>query len=167
MDFKTQALYGLRWSRGFLEQLVAPFDGDDWFHRVDDNTNHALWIVGHLAIVDNVMAGRFAPESKIDEPDGWKDLFWKGSSIQPKESYPPVADVLAFFRERRENFLKVVENLDDEVFSQPGPPKDDPSPIAGAPNTGETFIFLARHESLHGGQITMIRRALGHAPLRG
>lgn len=166
MDFKTHALYGLEWSRGFIEKLIAVLDGDDWFHRVHDRANHPLWIVGHLGLADNALASKFAPGT-ANKPEGWDDLFWMGSRIQDRSAYPPVDEVLAYFRERRETLLEVIKGLDDSVFEQPAPGPDEPSPIAGAPNLGEMFLFFSRHESLHGGQLSLVHRALGHAPLVG
>jgi len=35
------------------------------------------------------------------------------------------------------------------------------------PNIGQLFLFVSQHEALHGGQLTIANRSLGHKPLLG
>ncbi|NQT14449.1 MAG: DinB family protein [Planctomycetes bacterium] len=75
--------------------------------------------------------------------------------------YPEVGQVLEFMRERRGVVLEILEGMSEEDMSQP-PPKGTP-PIM--PDVGSVFETVVWHEALHAGQITIARRALGHAPL--
>lgn len=166
MDLKTHAKYSLERSRWLTEQLLESFKTeDDWFYQAHPDANHAMWIVGHLGLADNMFASRFR-EQLASKPDGWDDLFWFGSELKSDRSaYPPNEEVLAYFRDRRQTLLNMIDDLTDEELAAPAPPPNEPSPIAGAPCIGHILLFAASHESIHAGQLTVARRGLGNAPL--
>jgi hypothetical protein len=146
--------------------IVDNFKSDeDWFYRPVPNSNHALWIVAHLGLSDNMFASKFRPE--IDhKPDGWQDLFWFGSEIQEdRNAYPSPAEVLNYFRDRREVLMKVLDEVSDEELNAAAPPEGDRSAVAGAPSIGQLFIFASFHEGIHSGQLTVIDRGLGNEPM--
>lgn len=113
------------------------------------------------------MAKRFRP-STAHKPAGWDELFWSGSKpTSDSDRYPAESEVLAYFRERRENFLAVLEELSDDELQAPAPAAGERSPIAGAPNIGHLFLFAGQHEAMHMGQLTVANRGLGHPPFIG
>ena len=76
MDLKTHAKYALEKARWLTEQLLDSFKSEDeWFYQSHPKANHAIWIVGHLALADNAFLSRFR-EDAATKPDGWDDLFW-------------------------------------------------------------------------------------------
>jgi uncharacterized damage-inducible protein DinB len=102
------------------------------------------------------------------KPDGWDELFWSGSKPTfESERYPAESEVLAYFRERRENLLAVFEDLSVDELQAPAPAAGERSPIAGAPCIGHLFLFAGQHEAMHLGQLTVANRGLGHPPLIG
>ncbi len=166
MELKAHAKTILARARGFTEMLLEQFQtDDDWFAQTHPNANHARWIVGHLGLADNAFASRFRPDGD-HKPDGWEELFWFGSQINPDRSvYPDKSEVLAYFRDRREFLLKTLDELSDEEINAAAPGPEERSAIAGAPNVGHIFLFAAFHEGIHGGQLTVAHRGLGHGPL--
>ncbi len=95
-------------------------------------------------------------------------MFWFGSQVKADSAaYPPEAEVLAYFRERRAKLLAVLDEVTDAELAAPAPPAGERSPIAGAPNLGHLFLFAASHEAMHAGQLTVAHRGLGHPPLLG
>jgi len=165
MDFKAHAIYSLQRSRWIISELIESLQNDDdWFFQANPKTNHALWIVGHLGLADNMFASRFRPDT-ADKPDGWDELFWFGSEIQSREAYPAIDAVRQYFASRRENLISVIESLTEDDLSGPAPSPEERSPIAGAPNIGHLLVFAAQHEFMHTGQFTIIHRALGNPPL--
>ncbi len=165
MSLKAHARHGLNISRQMTENIVGQFQGDDWFYQPTPKANHALWVVGHLALADNAFASKFR-EDTDHKPAGYEALFWFGTEPSSNASaYPPVDEVLAYFRNRRENLLKVLDELSDEELSAVAPPADEPGPISGAPDVGQLFHFAAYHEGIHCGQLTVCHRGLGHPPL--
>jgi uncharacterized damage-inducible protein DinB len=168
MDFKAHATHLLGLSRRITEGVIAALKSeDDWFFQAHPTANFPLWIVGHLALADNMFVSRFRPQLAT-KPEGWDELFWFGSQHKSERStYPPPEVVVAYFRERRQTLLKVLADVTEDELNGPAPPAGQRSPIAGAPCIGHLFLFAAAHESLHGGQLTIAHRGLGHPPLFG
>ncbi len=165
MDFKAHALNGLNAARRMTESVLEQFkNDDDFFFQTHPKANHAMWVAGHLALADNMFASKFRPETE-NKPEGWDELFWFGSELKDRSVYPAPAEVLAYMRERRENLLNVFEQVTEEELSQPAPGPDERSPIAGAPNIGQLFLFAAYHEGIHCGQLTVCHRGLGNDPM--
>jgi len=151
-------------SEKLFESLSTP---EDWIFQVHPKANHAMWIAGHVALVDNSFISKFRPEL-AKKPEGWDELFWSKSQPTADVSrYPSSDEVLAYYRERRATLLRVLDELSEEELQGPAPPEGARSPLAGAPNMGHAFIFAAQHELMHAGQLTVAHRALGHAPLIG
>jgi uncharacterized damage-inducible protein DinB len=166
MQLKAHARFALEFSRRLLEGILSELEGSDWFYQAHEKSNYPLWVVGHLGLADNMFINRFRPE-RVKKPEGWDALFWFGSQMLPSTAYPPVDEVLAYFRERRQALLQLLEELTDAELDAPAPAPGERSPIAGAPSIGQLFLFASQHESLHAGQLTIAHRAVGKAPLIG
>jgi hypothetical protein len=61
----------------------------------------------------------------------------------------------------------VLDEVSDKELRGPAPAAGERSPLAGAPSIGHGFIFVAFHEGMHSGQLTVAHRALGNAPVIG
>ena len=166
MDLKSHVRHSLVSARRFTEGIVNAFQTeDDWHFHVHPQANHPLWIVAHLGLADNMFAAMFRPAAG-HKPAGWDGLFWFGSQLQPnRRIYPSSSEVLAYFRERRDNLLRVLDEMGDQELAQPAPAAGDPSPFAGAPCIGHALLHCAQHEAFHSGQLAVIHRVLGHLPL--
>jgi hypothetical protein len=77
--------------------------------------------------------------------------------------YPPVEEVLAYMRERREVLLGVLDELTDDDLGRPTP-EGAPEFL---PDFGSVFETAIWHEGLHSGQLSVVRRSLGYSPLMG
>jgi uncharacterized damage-inducible protein DinB len=166
MELRDHARHLLQFSRKFTEGLLCSFKTpEDWVFQIHPKVNHAMWITGHLGLVDNSFICRFRSD-RGQKPEGWDRMFGFGSQPQPAAAaYPSAEEVLAYFRERRQALLAVLDEMSLEELQAPAPPAGERSPIAGAPSIGHGFIFVAYHEGLHSGQLTVAHRALGHAPV--
>src|SRR5690349_10021427 len=69
--------------------------------------NHAMWIVGHLAVIEgDIPAIVFGEQNPVEH---WRPLF--GIGTQPKNeagAYPPFDEVLARYRDLRARNLKLL-----------------------------------------------------------
>lgn len=151
-------------TRGMSEKLLADFKTPkDWVHQVHPGCNHALWFVGHMANTDNFLLSLVSPANAVPL-EGFNARFGMGSqpTDQPGE-YPPPESVLATMRQRRATLLEVLAGLSDEDLARKTPP--------GAPDflpdVASVFELAIWHEGLHAGQLTVVRRALGHKPIVG
>ena len=162
MPIKENILYSLNQSRGMLEGLIDSMGSrEDWLYQVHPKANHPLWVVGHLALADNMFLKQLDPEAGVDKD--WNEHFWFGSEIHSDSSkYPETDEVVSYCRERREKLLKKIESLPDEFFDQPTP---DEGMFAEAPNMAQMLWFISYHEGVHSGQFTIAHRGLGHEPM--
>lgn len=144
------------------EKLLAAFQTqEDWTHQVVAGTNHALWFAGHMAACDNWLIGSIAPE-QAKPMDDWYKLFGTGSQpTSDPHDYPPPAEVVEAMRERRAELIKLLQSLSEERMAAPAPE----TLTDWCPDIGSIFEGAIWHEALHAGQVTVIRRALGHEPL--
>ncbi len=163
MDLKQRIIWQLQTIRQLGDQMLAAFTtSEDWTHQIFPGANHPLWIAGHIAFVDNRILGVFF--SKSVDKSGYTEKFGRASkpSSNPAD-YPPAAEVLEFRRERRAVLLDCIGTLPDTDFEKPVPPGLPPF----VQNGGQMFSFIAVHEGIHTGQLSMCRRALGHGPVVG
>ena len=122
-----------------------------------DGTNHALWVLGHLAVTDNWFAGTLANrESVIDE--SWEPLFgMKSEPSADASTYPSLAEIKAGLERARQSLLSGFESLNEQQLQAPVP-----EALKGfAPNVGGAALTLAWHEGFHAGQLSAVRRSLG------
>ena len=162
MALADRLLRQLESIREMTEKMLAAFHTpEDWTHQVVPDTNHALWFAGHMATADNYFISRIDPD-RAKKLDQWDKLFGMGSKpTNEPDDYPPVAEVVDAMRERREVLLDLLRGRSDAEMSAP--------PVTGAseywPDLGSIFEMTTWHETLHLGQVTVVRRALGNRPL--
>lgn len=152
----------LRMVRDMTEKILEAFQTpEEWTHQLAPGTNHALWFVGHMAASDNYFIGLVDPKraKSMEQLDA---LFGTGSrpSGNP-DDYPPAAEVLDAMHERRATWVELLQGLSDKQLGKPLP-EDTPDFLT---DVGSLFELTINHEWLHLGQVTLIRRALGHEPL--
>ena len=163
MQIKPNVIYSLNQARKNTENVLEAFATDaDWLFQPCPNSNHALWIIGHLGLADNMFAAR-AQGQDPDPPKGYESMFWFGSTPESDPGrYPAVDEVRAFFRDRRENLMRVVEDLSEEFLLSPTPSE---GMFAEAPNMAQMLFFTAYHEGMHFGQLSVCHRGLGNDPI--
>jgi hypothetical protein len=146
----------------FLE-LLEDIPADKLCFAPPPMTNHALWQIGHLAMTDNYFLTSVLDED-TDVPDKWNALFGYGSQpVADASKYPNPADVRQRLDTARAQLLGCFERYGPQVLATPLP--DDLQGFAAT--RGALPAALAWHEGLHTGQLTVIRRALGHGPKYG
>ncbi|MGY8769812.1 MAG: DinB family protein [Pirellulales bacterium] len=162
MDMKSRLKTRLLGARGFTERLLQDLTQPaDWVKQTCSQSNHAMWITGHLAVTDNFFLTLVAPDKAIKN-QAFQDKFGMGSQPSPEVSdYPASDEVLAFLKNRRNQLLSVLEELTEEDFAKPTP---DGSPDFLS-DFGAVFETAVWHEGLHSGQLSIARRALGFQPL--
>lgn len=149
-------------ARELSESLLADFQTpEQWTKQVHPDCNHALWFVGHMAIVDNFLISLVSPEKAIDLAH-LQPLFGMGSHPTANPSdYPNAAELLPIMRDRRKVLLEVLSQQTEADFAKPMP-KGTPDFL---PDVGSVFEMAIWHEGMHSGQLTVTRRAQGHQPI--
>jgi len=159
-------LQALQFSRGFTQGILDKVPDEDWYRFPHGSYTHVGWQVGHLAwaqhrLVFTRVAGESAGADRL-LPTDYAELFGKGSTPRAAPSeYPGVSDLRGVFNAVHSRALLVVPTLADALLDET---TDPPHPAFS--NKFEALLWSARHELVHAGQIAMIRRGFGHAPLR-
>ncbi|REJ68986.1 MAG: DinB family protein [Planctomycetota bacterium] len=162
MASKERLKANLFQAREMTEAILEAFQKpEDWTHQVHPQANHALWIVGHLGHADNFFVSMLDPSRQV-EKDGWGEKFGMGSQpTNDPAAYPPVAEVLDFFRDRRAALLEAIDAMSDEDLAK-ATPDGSPDFLADFEQVLELAYW---HEGVHSGQLTVAHRALGNPPL--
>ena len=138
-------------------KLADGIPPDSLCHQPVAKTNHALWVLGHLAWTDNLFLTTLAKrEPVVDE--SWNKLFGMGSEpTGDPQAYPTLDEVKGRLEAAREALIDWFQSLDEQQLKSPLPDgmKAFASDYAGMMNS------LAWHEGLHAGQLSAVRRSLG------
>jgi uncharacterized damage-inducible protein DinB len=154
---KAVALDRLAWARNYAEQLLAGLRDDQLTARAGGKGNHALWVMGHLALAEDMLVSRMtgaAPQL----PEEHQRLFAPGSEpTNAAADYPPRAELLERMRSTRRRVVAWVESLDEESARRPTEGRLQ----RFAPDAISAAFTIASHETFHAGQVAAIRAALG------
>lgn len=177
-------LHALKTARRMTLGLLDGFTGAAWLHQPIPTGQHALWIVGHLALADDwglLSVGRpprqLAPYDAFFSSGGGESDQGEGSGESSGESgrtastatmpaapiipdpaaYPPIEEVLHNFHQANERFLAALALVTEHDLARPtsGPISDF------APDLGTLLSSHIWHEGFHTGQLALIRRSLG------
>lgn len=154
---KSQLQRARQLSESYLASFRTP---QEWTHQVHPGTNHALWFAGHMAMADNYFLTVVSP-ARAKKLDAFEAPF--GMKSQPTANpadYPPPEEVLAAMRDRRAALLAALEELSDERLAE-----KLPQPSQLFTDLASVFELAIWHEGLHAGQISLVRRSLGHSPV--
>ena len=156
-------LFALKFARSATLGLVEDIPKDKYCHPLTQGGNHVLWVLGHLAVVDDEFLHTLGARDKKC-PESWGKMF--GTKSRPSAragDYPAVDAVTAALAARREELTAHFRSMSDAELNAPVP---DSVGRFGS-TVASLMSSLAWHEGLHAGQITMIRRALGLGPKFG
>ena len=123
------------------------------------NGNHAIWTLGHLAVIEanvpNIFVGEPNPLEK------WWPIFGMGTECKYEAAdYPKLDEVLQQYRNHRASNLKLLDRLGDAKLDDK--PVNIPQGFEKEMRTiGHTFTTIAVHNMMHCGQLSDIRRVAG------
>ena len=159
----TQAsgVTALAFVRNMLTQMLETLSDEQMLHQPVPGGNHALWIIGHLAVCDDMMRS-MAGGGSSKASEEWTALFKDGSQPQPEASaYPPIAEVKAALEEWRQDLLDWFDSMDDAALLEPL----DDEWKEFAPTRAALIASIAAHEAMHVGQLTVVRKSLSMKPV--
>ncbi len=121
------------------------------------NANNIAWQLGHL-ITSEVELMKVLPGASYPQvPLALQDYTKETAATGPKGGYLTKAQYLDAFAKVRAASIANVERCSDADFDKP-----NTGPLAQfAPTLGDVVILVANHTLMHGGQFTVVRRALG------
>jgi hypothetical protein len=164
MSDLRRALSAMSFARGYTVRLLDATPTADWF-RMPDGVSHVAWQVGHLAVAEyrlglERLRGRL-PEDDALIDDELLRRFAAGSTPHPDRSaYPHPDDIRAVLDRVHVAALREWPRWSDADLAAPllRPHRIAQTKLAA-------LVWCGQHEMLHAGQIGLLRRQLGHAPL--
>lgn len=160
------AIDRLRRARVFTRQFLPDLTPDEWFWSPPQFTTHVAWQVGHLAVAQyNLCLRRIRGRTADDQSlmsDAFIDAFKLGSQpvvgVKQNVSLEETQRVFDAVHHQALQELPLVDNAELDN------PVEQPHPVfktkLGA------IEWSSQHELVHAGQIAMLRRLMGKAPLR-
>jgi hypothetical protein len=159
------ALDQIVFARGYTENLLGHIDEKDWFRMPAGGVTHVAWQVGHLAMAEYRLGmarlrGKRAEDADLIS-DAFIGLFGRDSAPDPDSNrYPSVGEMRSVFDKVHAQLLRELASLPEEELDKP---LLAPHPLAKTKL--EAMLWCGQHEMLHAGQIGLLRRELGAAPL--
>jgi uncharacterized damage-inducible protein DinB len=122
------------------------------------SANNAAWQLAHLCTAEKYLLADQLPGADYPEiPPAIMSLGnERTGKVDPVEGYLPKAQYLECFAKLRATTLAAVDKLEDADFDKP----TTNSMAKHAPTLGALLILTANHTLMHGGQFTVLRRAL-------
>lgn len=166
MDRLQFALDRIRFVRAYTAPLLADIKFEDWFHQPAPGVGHLVWQVGHLAVAQFHMAlicvrGEQPQDAEL-VPASFRSLFGRGTNaVADSGRYPKPHELRAVLDHVHEHVSVELAELPVAELDQP-PTKPHPA----FRTKFEALVFCGEHEMVHAGQIGLLRRLLGHPPIR-
>jgi hypothetical protein len=156
-----QIIFARKYTIGLLEQTPMT----EWYRQPPGGVSHVGWQVGHIAFAEYRLAlWRIRGPQPQDEGLFSQDFLrlFGANSIPDADpaKYPAPVEVRAVLDRVHEQALRELPSLEDADLDQAVP---HPHPFAKTKLLA--LLWCAHHEMLHAGQIGLLRRLLGYAPM--
>jgi hypothetical protein len=160
------AIGQIRFAREYTQSLIADLEPSDWFRQPTEGVTHMAWQIGHLAMAQyGLCLFRMRGRAEVDTElmsSAFRKKFSKGTTPDPDPTNnPSFEDICGVFNRVHEQTMHELPGFSDIVLNEPV----DLPYTAFATKFGG-LLFCSHHEMLHAGQIGLLRRLLGKAPVR-
>jgi uncharacterized damage-inducible protein DinB len=160
------AIKQIEFARSITLSLLADIDYADWFRIPDGCPTNVAWQIGHLAMAQYglcLFRQRGRQEIDLDlMSSAFRKQYSRGTTPSADPSHQPSAEeIRATFDRVHAQSLKELPTFTEESLSE-----TVDMPYAAYPNKLGCLLFCSHHELLHAGQIGLLRRILGKAPIR-
>lgn len=156
----------MKWIREYTLQLIESVPHDLWYVRPAGAVTHVAWQVGHLAVAQYglmLFRQRGRVEIDLELMPGWlRKNFGRGSQAQERaEGAPAPADLLQHMQAIHAQAMLEVPLLTETTLAEA-----TEMPYTAYPIKLGALMFCPLHESIHAGQIGLLRRLHGLDPIR-
>src|SRR5689334_6145696 len=142
-----------------LKMHLADFSDADMLVRPVPNANHAAWQVGHVLAFEVMCCKMYAPAAAPQglPADMDKTYGKEGSTSDDPKRFLKKDELLKYLGQVNTGLAGWVRGMSPEDLAKSGPEQ-----FKGWVNTiGELVLAIPVHETMHLGQIQVIRRKLG------
>jgi uncharacterized damage-inducible protein DinB len=165
MDLVAVVRGQIVFARDYTNKLLEDVPTSEWFRRPAEGVTHVAWQVGHLAVGEYRIAmmrlrGRRPGDEELFSEE-FRARFGANSIPDPDPARNPGAEeIRAVFDRVHRQALDELQHLSESELDEPAL-----NPLPFCKTKGEALRWCAGHEMMHAGQIGLLRRLLGHAPL--
>lgn len=160
----------IEFAREYTLSLIEDIEPDRWFEMPAGATTHVGWQVGHIAMAQYMLSvvrlrGKQPEDAELIDK-AFLRKFLKGTTPTPNNNsdasgYPPPEEIRRVFDGVHILSLKETAQATEEQLANPVQ-----APFVVEPTNFGSLLFCSAHEMLHAGQIGLLRRLLGKAPVR-
>jgi hypothetical protein len=158
MRAKDIAKAALKSALDTTTMLLGDLSDKDVTVRPAPSANNIAWQLAHLCTAEKFLLGDQLPGVKYPEiPAAIASLgSERTGKVDPPEGYLPKAKYLECLSQLRAATIAAVDTLSDSDFDKP----TTNAMAKYAPTLGDLVVLTANHTLMHGGQFTVVRRAL-------
>lgn len=160
MDSDLAHVQGMfKFNTDIVNKAIADVGADDWFRKPSDDSNHLMWVMGHLV----VHRGQTLKTLGVDWNAAWAPLFSRGSARVADSEYPTAEEMRAAWNRVSSELSAALRNSPADVLAKAAP--SGPPTFDG--KTSGTVAFYAFHDTYHVGQVSFLRKWLGYGQTIG
>lgn len=146
-----------RWHSQIFLMLLDGITEDESLKRIDNRTNHIIWMTGNFVNVRYALANALG----IKEQDPYHDLFFMGKALDTGVAYPSLEALKASFHKISPLAYKKLLDTTDEELEKVFPMGMD---VSFSPENMLNFIGMCiGREDYLSGQLALMRRILDHS----
>lgn len=160
------AIKQIEFARNYTLSLLKDIDEQSWFTMPPGCATHIGWQVAHLAMAQYGLClfrvrGRMREDSELMSSK-FRKQFSRGSQPDPDPANnPSPSEIRQVFDCVYQQSLREMAGYSDAILSEPVE-----EPYAAYNTKLGALLFCSHHEMIHAGQIGLLRRLLGKAPVR-
>ncbi len=159
-------LQQMKWARQYTRQLIDSIPESLWYKQPAGLKTHVAWQVGHLAVSQYglmLFRQRGRMPGDLELMPGWlRKQFGRGTiPSESAEGMPAPTELLAMLEKIDHQAHAEVATLTAEQLGEP-----TEMPYTAYPIKLGALLFCPIHESIHAGQLGLLRRLHGLDPLR-
>lgn len=149
-----------KFNTDIINKAITDVKAEDWFRTPGDDSNHLLWLLGHVVVHRGMVLKMLGADWNTD----WSSMFARGAERRVDASeYPSV-------EEMRDAWSQVSEQLKTTLNDSSAEALGSSSP-EGMPSFDKTVsgsvAFFAFHDCYHTGQMSFLRKWLGYGQTVG
>lgn len=162
---RDQVVEQITWARSYTMQLVESVPEELWEVTPAGLPTNLAWQVGHLAVSQYglmLFRQRGRAPGDLDLMPGWlRKKFGRGTTPAQYEDKPSRQELLERLDAIHIQALKEAAEFTSTSLREP-----TDMPYTAYPNKLGALLFCPIHESIHAGQIGVLRRLHGLEPIR-
>jgi len=142
-----------------INRALAGVKPEDWFRKPGDDSNHLMWLLGHVM----VHRGKVLNTLGHEWDSSWASLFVRGSERVADAEYPSIEEMMDTWTRTSEQLKSVLREPDADVLGKPAPE----GPLSFDKKVSGAVAFYAFHDCYHSGQVSFLRKWLGYGQTVG